>query len=163
ASGADDVGADQYQASAPTPPKVTSVNPPNGATGILQNTTVTVAFNEALDPTTVNASTVRLLNPSGVAVAATVSYNSSTFTATLTPSAWLGQDTTYTVLIHGGTTGSVIKDTAGDTMAANFSSSFMTDAPAGPPVANAGPKESGNEGSAVSFAGSATGGQPALS
>jgi PKD repeat protein len=162
-SGAADVGADQYQAAAPTPPRVTAVTPANAATGVATSGNVQVTFSEALGPATVTTGTVQLLDATGAAVAATVSYNATTFTATLTPGSALASSSTYTVLVHGGTTGAVVKDTAGDPLAANFSSSFTTAVPAAAPVANAGPGKSGNEGAAVNFAGSVSGGQPALS
>jgi hypothetical protein len=108
------------------PPAVASVTPANNATSVSTGTTVTVQFNEALDPTTVNSSTIQLLNSSGGVVAAAVSYNSSTDTATLTPSAALANNSTYTILVHGGTSGAVIQDSAGTPLAANFSSSFTT-------------------------------------
>ncbi|HZY87194.1 MAG TPA: LamG-like jellyroll fold domain-containing protein, partial [Gemmataceae bacterium] len=133
-------------------PTVTAVSPANGASGVAVGGSVQVTFSEALDPTTVSAATVQLLGPSGAAVAATVSYNATTFTATLTPGAALGYSTSYTVLVHGGTTAPVVKDAAGHALAANFSSSFTTAAQsAGPPVASAGPGKSGTEGAAVSF------------
>jgi PKD repeat protein len=144
-------------------PTVTGVSPANGATGVAVGGSVQVTFSEALDPTTVSASTVQLLGPSGAAVAATVSYNATTFTATLTPSAALGYSTAYTVLVHGGTMAPVVKDTAGNALAANFSSTFTTASQtAGPPVASAGPAKSGPEGTAVTFAGSVTAGQAPL-
>ena len=58
-------------------------------------------------------------------------------------------------MVHGGSSGAVIKNTSGTALAANFTSTFTTDSP---PAANAGPNESGNEGSAITFAGSETGG-----
>jgi PKD repeat protein len=160
-SGAPSVGADQYFAS-PLLPSVSSVTPANGATNVVLNTNVIVAFNEALDPRTVTTSTVQLLDPSGNLVAATVFYNGTTYTATLTPNSPLAQDTTYKVLVLGGSTGSVIKDPEGDATSANFSSTFTSDAPSSPPSANAGPNESGPEGTAVTFSGSVQGGQAPL-
>ena len=43
-----------------------------------------------------------------------VTYNPTTFTATLTPSSALAQTTTYTVLVHGGSSGPVVTDAAGE-------------------------------------------------
>jgi PKD repeat protein len=142
------------------PPSVTSVSPANAATNIAPNTSVTLTFNEALDPTTVNGNTVQLLNASGTAITASVSYNSANFTVVLTPVNTLATNSTYSVLVHGGTSGAVIKDPAGDNMASNFSSTFTTDAPA--PVANAGSNQSGPEGSTIQFSGSVSGGAAPL-
>jgi hypothetical protein len=112
-----------------TPPTVTSVTPADGASGVSTGTAITVQFSEALDPTTVTSSTIQLLNSSGSAVAASVSYNASTFTATLTPSAALSTNSNYKILVHGGSSGAVIKDAADTPLAANFSSTFTTAAP----------------------------------
>jgi methionine-rich copper-binding protein CopC len=112
-----------------TAPTVTSVTPANNASAVSTSTAVTIQFSEALDPTTVNSSTIQLLNSSGQAVAASVRYNSSTDTATVTASVALANSSTYTILIHGGTSGYVVLDSAGTPLAANFSSSFTTIAP----------------------------------
>ena len=44
---------------------MTAVTPANGATAVPTAGSVQVTFNEALDPTTVTAGTVQLLDPSG--------------------------------------------------------------------------------------------------
>ena len=76
-----------------TPPTVSSVTPVNGATGVPVSTTVSAIFNEAMDATTINSSTIELRNSSNVLITATVSYNAGTRTATLTPSAALANST----------------------------------------------------------------------
>jgi len=111
---------------------VTSTTPIAGAGGVAVTASVTVTFTKAMDPTTITTNTIQLKDPSGNVVAASVSYNSSTFTATLTPNAALNTDTTYTGLVVGGSSG--VKDTSGNAMAANYTWSFFTDGPA--PVVN---------------------------
>jgi hypothetical protein len=64
------------------------------------------------------------------------------------------------VVVKGGSAG--VKDLAGNAMTADYTFVFTTGAAAAPPVANAGADKTGNEGSAVSFTGSATGGEGAL-
>jgi PKD repeat protein len=147
-------------ASGDIPPTVTSVTPANKASGVSISPAITVQFSEALDPATVTSNTIQLLNSSGSAVAATVSYNSNTDSATLTPSSALAYSTTYTVLVHGGSSGAVVKDAADNPLAANFSSSFTTQAQL---TASAGSAVSGKEGTAVKFSGSASGGSGSLS
>jgi hypothetical protein len=71
-----------------TAPAVSSFSPVAGANNVATSTTVTVTFSEAMDAATINATTVRLLN-GATPVAANVSYNAGTNTATLTPSALL--------------------------------------------------------------------------
>jgi hypothetical protein len=108
------------------PPAVTSVTPVNGATGVTPNTTVTALFSEAIDSSTISASTFELRNPSNTLISATVSYNSSTTMTTLTPSAALANSTVYTATIKGGATDPRVKDVAGNALAANYTWSFTT-------------------------------------
>jgi hypothetical protein len=116
-------------------PFITAATPASGAIQVSPSTPVTVTFSEALDPTTVTTSTVVLKDANGNAVPAAVSYNASTFTATLTPNAALAGDAVYTVSVLGGSSGPVIKDQYGNAMLATTSWSFQTDGPA--PVVNA--------------------------
>jgi hypothetical protein len=109
-----------------TPPTVAAVTPASGATGVSPSTAVTVTFSEAMDPATITTSTILLQDPSHNTVAATVTYNASTYTATLQPSSALVANTTYTATVLGGTTGSVVKDLADNPMATNYSWSFTT-------------------------------------
>jgi hypothetical protein len=109
-----------------TPPTVTTTSPPAGATGVPGSTTVIVNFSEALDPSTVNASTI-FLTPlgGGTPVAATVSYAAGSTSVTLTPTAPLVQNANaYTLTIKGGLNG--VKDLAENPLAADYTSSFTT-------------------------------------
>ena len=112
------------------PPVVTSFSPPNGSAGVSTAVSVTATFNKALDPTTVNSSTFELLDNSSNIVSASVTYNSSTLTATLQPTAALANSTGYTAIVRGGG----IKDSTGTPMAASYSSSFVTASLTSPPV-----------------------------
>src|SRR5262249_12431388 len=111
-----------------TPPTVTSVAPANGATGVSVTTSVTATFSEAIDPTTVNTNTFELRTAANALVPASVSYDSSSQTATLTPTTALAYSATYTALLHGGSTDPRIKDLAGNALAANSQWSFTTGA-----------------------------------
>jgi hypothetical protein len=97
----------------PNPPTVTSLSPPDGSVGISALTPITATFNQALDPSTVNSTTFQLLDPNNNVVAATVSYDNATFTATLTPTAPLSLSTTYTAILRGGTADPRIKNEIG--------------------------------------------------
>ena len=112
------------------PPVVTSFSPPNGSAGVSTAVSVTATFNKALDPTTVNSSTFELLDNSSNIVSASVTYNSSTLTATLQPTAALANSTGYTAMVRGGG----VKDSTGTPMAASYSSSFVTASLTSPPV-----------------------------
>ena len=94
-----------------TPPTVTSLSPASGATNVATNATVTVTFSEAMTASTINTSTVLLMDGS-TAVAASVAYNATNRTATLTPAAALGTAKTYTIVVKGGASG--VKDVAGN-------------------------------------------------
>jgi hypothetical protein len=111
-----------------TRPTVTSVSPLSGATGVSLATQVTATFSEAMNASTITSSTFELRN-SGSLVAATVTYDSSTRQATLTPSVPLGYLTTYTATVTTG-----VKDVAGNAMASNYTWSFTTIRDTTPPT-----------------------------
>ena len=106
-----------------TAPTVVGFSPTSGATNVATNAPVTVTFSEAMDASTIDSTTVRLLD-GATPVAASVSYNAATTTATLTPSAALANSTTYTISVTGG--GSGVKDLAGNPLASTVTSSFTT-------------------------------------
>ncbi len=112
-----------------TPPTVQSVTPTTGASGVDPLSSITATFSEAMDPTTVSGSSVQLLDSSSSVVAATVTYNSATNTATLRPNAALLNSTTYSVILKGG----IIKDVAGNALTSDYTWSFTTSAPTPPP------------------------------
>ncbi len=107
-----------------TPPAVTAETPAPNALLVATNSTVTATFNEAVTSSTVNASNFVLKNSSGTTVAATVSYNTTSHVATLTPTTALAASSTYTATISG------VTDSGGHTMASAFSWSFTTTGPA---------------------------------
>ena len=109
-----------------TPPTVTARNPAPGASGVATGTAVTATFSEAIDATTLSATTFELRNASNALVAAPVTYDSATRTATLTPSAALANQATYTATLKGGATDPRVKDVAGNALAANATWSFTT-------------------------------------
>jgi hypothetical protein len=80
---------------------------------------VSAVFSEAMNPTTINATTFTLTGPGTTPVTGTVSYAGST--ATFTPAAALALDTLYTATI---TTGA--QDTFGNALASNFVWTFTT-------------------------------------
>ncbi|WP_435011877.1 Ig-like domain-containing protein (plasmid) [Tundrisphaera lichenicola] len=118
-----DIGADEYLSTVrdTTPPAVTGRTPTPGATGVNAATAPTATFSEAVQAGTI---AFTLKNASGAAVAAALSYDAATYTATLRPSANLAAGATYTATIAGA------KDLAGNAMT-SLSWSFTT-APATP-------------------------------
>ena len=108
------------------PPVILSVSPTNGATGISVSTTASAVFNEAMNASTIGTATFELRNSSNTLIPATVSYNVTTKTVTLTPSSLLAPANVYTATIKGGSSG--VKDAAGNAMVNNYIWSFTTGA-----------------------------------
>jgi len=107
-----------------TPPTVVSVSPAKGVGGAALSQAVTLTFSEALNPSSVTSSTMSLRDSANTLIPATVTYDNTSFTATLTPSALLNASTTYAVTAKGGAGG--IADVAGNPLVSDFVSSFAT-------------------------------------
>jgi len=80
-------------------PTGTSSDPINRSTGVARNKTIAFTFNEAMDPSTMNATNITLTQ-GGTAVAGNVAYSGKT--ATFTPSTMLSASTAYTATITTG-------------------------------------------------------------
>src|SRR5271165_3240826 len=133
--------------SAPAAPAVTGETPGSGATGMATSTGVTATFNEAVQTSSITSSDFVLKSSSGSTVTAVVSYNSTTDTATLTPSALLANSTVYTATINN------VLSSSGVAMTGPFNWSFTT----GPaPVVTSETPISGATGVATSTALTAT-------
>jgi hypothetical protein len=86
-----------------TPPTVTQVSPLENAPPISTNTTVTANFSETMNAATINATTFTLTNTAtNSQLPATVSYNETDNTATLTPISALANSTTYRATVTTG-------------------------------------------------------------
>ncbi|HMP83721.1 MAG TPA: Ig-like domain-containing protein, partial [Verrucomicrobiota bacterium] len=105
-----------------TPPVVDSVTPVENAGGVSTSASVNVKFSEAMDVFRITTNTFSLRNASNAIVAATVAYNESDYTATLTPGAPLAIGTRYTATVKGGTEG--VLDVAGNPLDSDFVWSF---------------------------------------
>ena len=101
-------------------------SPAAGASGVALNASVTATFGEAV--TGVSGATFTLAPAGGAPIAAAVTYDASSRTATLDPSADLAAGTTYTASLGGG-----IADLAGNPLAP-LSWSFATAAAPPPPT-----------------------------
>jgi hypothetical protein len=103
--------------SATGPPTVISVSPLAGAIGVCSNTVLNATFNEAMNPATINTTTITLspTAPGAVTLDATGKI------AAYTPTANLALNTTYTATISTGA-----QDTLGNPLAAPFVWSFTT-------------------------------------
>ncbi|MGH9421325.1 MAG: Ig-like domain-containing protein, partial [Thermoanaerobaculia bacterium] len=118
-----------------TGPTVISTSPANGATSVAPATAITVTFSEAMDPTTITASTITLKATStSLNVNGSVSYNATTHIATFIPNAALAQSTGYTLTVAAS-----VKDVAGNQMGTPFSMSFTTGDTVAPTVVSVNP------------------------
>jgi plastocyanin len=99
---------------------VRSVSPANGATNVRPTSAVSVTFNEAMKPSSIDAATFTV-TAGGTPVAGTISSSGTTYT--FTPSGILAASTPYTVTVTTG-----VANTSGEAMAANFTSTFTTGA-----------------------------------
>ncbi|MGE0538106.1 MAG: DUF4082 domain-containing protein, partial [Pirellulales bacterium] len=104
-----------------------NISPAANAWGVDPYAAVTVTFAAAMSAASINSSTVLLLDASGAIVPATVSYNTSSRTATLTPTAPLLAGMTYTVVVSGQPGGATTSQ--GAALGRDFSSQFSTAAP----------------------------------
>lgn len=98
-------------------PQVSSTNPADGASGVSNSVHPTVTFNEALDASTVTATTIRLIDASGATVAQAAGspvLSGDGRTATITPASALAELATYRIRVIGGDSG--VKDEAGNPM-----------------------------------------------
>ena len=92
----------------------------SGATNVAVSSTATATFNQAVQASTISFT---LTPKGGSPVAATLTYNSSNYTATLTPSSALAYNTTYTATVSGA------QNSSGVPMTSPFTWSFTTTAP----------------------------------
>lgn len=112
---------------APAAPQVTSTTPASGATSVAINTVVTAVFNQAMNPSSISATSFTLKAQGGGSVAGSVTYSAANQAATFTPSANLSYGTTYTATLTTS-----ITSASGQALAANYTWSFAT--PAAPTV-----------------------------
>jgi hypothetical protein len=106
-----------------TAPTVVGTVSPNGATNVAINTRIGATFSESMDPMTINAKTLFLMQGTAV-VPGTVSY--SGVSTVLIPASNLDPFTSYTVTLRGGAGG--VKDLAGNAIASDYSWSWATGA-----------------------------------
>jgi hypothetical protein len=102
------------------PPYVVATNPVVNSTAVETNRAITVTFNEAIKPATITSSTFRVDNTTGGIVAGTVTYESTSRSATfrtgdLTPA------TTYVATIT-----TAVEDLAGNALSEDYTWQFTT-------------------------------------
>ena len=107
-----------------TPPTVSSIFPANSDTDVSATPCVCITFSEQMAGTTIDATTITVKDSSNNAVNGAVSYDTVNKLASFNPSVPLGYSKVYTVTVKGGSSG--VKDTAGNPLATDFTSSFTT-------------------------------------
>jgi hypothetical protein len=101
-------------------PTVSAVFPASGAYDAASNTAVTAAFSEPMASATINSSTFTLVKQgNSTPIAATVTYNASTKSATLQPNAALDLGSTYVATLSIAVT-----DMAGNSLQTNYTWTF---------------------------------------
>jgi hypothetical protein len=107
-----------------SPPTIPSHSPASSATNVPASSTVSVVFSESMATDSISTSSIQLRDASNTVVPATVSYDSITHTATLTPSAALTAGASYSATVLGGSTDPRVKDAAGNALASTANWSF---------------------------------------
>jgi len=105
-----------------TSPTVISTDPVNNATGVALNKKIAATFSEAMNGSTINATTITLKQGT-TSVLGAVTYTGAT--ALFTPASTLAANTVYTATIGTGVT-----DTAGNALASGYIWNFTTGAAA---------------------------------
>jgi O-glycosyl hydrolase len=105
----------------PPAPAVTAVTPASLSTTAAVTTTVTATFNQAMNSSTITASTFTLTGPGNTSVQGTVAYNAGTSIATFTPAANLAYNTAYTATLSTS-----IMSSGGVALSASYTWSFTT-------------------------------------
>lgn len=110
---------DDFEETVGVCPVVLSTNPIDGAISIPLNQIITVTFNEAMNPETIDESSI-LITAAGAPVSGTVSYSGTT--ATFTSNSILVANTIYT-----GRVKTLVKDVAGNALQTDYVWTFKTD------------------------------------
>jgi hypothetical protein len=110
--------SDDYNEVAGVCPVVESTIPVNGAFGVPLNQVVSVIFNEEMNPSTINSSSI-IITAAGVTIPGTVTYSGTT--ATFTPTSRLTTNTLYT-----GTVKTSVKDVDGNALQTDYVWTFTT-------------------------------------
>jgi Domain of unknown function (DUF4082)/Bacterial Ig-like domain/Bacterial Ig domain len=119
-----------------TPPTVLSTVPANGAVEIDIGTSLSATFSEPLEASTIDATSIGLLDPEGASVPASLSYEPALRMVKINPSEPLRYSTLYALRVKGGPGG--VTDRADNPVASDVNRSFTT-VSAPPPAPDSGP------------------------
>jgi hypothetical protein len=102
-------------------PTVVSFSPTALSNMACPNATVSIGFSEAMNPATINSTTFTLAGAGNVAVAGTVTFNTTTNVALFTPTALLTAGVTYTASLS-----TAVSDQYGNKLAVAYTNTFTT-------------------------------------
>ncbi|MBU1704061.1 MAG: Ig-like domain-containing protein, partial [Nanoarchaeota archaeon] len=105
-----------------TPPTVTSITPVSGATGVSEDTDITVTFSEGIDDSPLTLASVQLSSAYKGWFSGSISYNSNNNIITRSNDYPIAGGTAYTVLVDKGD----IADLSGNDLANDYTWSFTT-------------------------------------
>jgi flagellar hook assembly protein FlgD len=104
-------------------PVAINFTPSDGSTGVPTNVSITVTFTRNMNASKIDTNSFYIRTATGAKVPATVTYNSATRVATLTPKTPLQPNTSYTVTISSN-----ITDEQGTKLLKQYNWTFMTGA-----------------------------------
>ncbi len=104
------------------PSAISSTSPPNGATGVGTNATVTASFSRAMMPSSITNASF-FVTTGNIHVIGNVSFDAVNNIATFAPGTALTANTEYTAAL-----GTAVEDTTGNVLAANYTWTFTTGA-----------------------------------
>jgi hypothetical protein len=137
ADGVYGTGVGIFSVQAAVSPTVSSTTPSNGASGVSVAVKPTVTFSEAMSPSSITATTVRLLDDTGATVAQAAgspSLSGNGLTATITPAVNLTQGETYRIQVVSGASGVLDLANHGMTATMTQATGFSTAADSGAPT-----------------------------
>ena len=105
---------------------VASTVPATGATGVSTTAAIQITFSSAANPNTINSTNIQVTDAAQNPVPGTVTYNSTTNTATFTPTAALAANTTYTLSV------TAVAASSGNAMSTPYTATFTTAASSTP-------------------------------
>ena len=98
--------------------------PPDGSTNVGRNDRVGVVFDAAMDPATLDPTTIVVTDDAGTPLTGTLAVRPDNRAATFTPAAPLAQLTYYRILVKGGAAG--VRRTSGNWLPVDATSRFRT-------------------------------------
>lgn len=104
-------------------PFVVKTKPLDAETDVSLNTQIRIIFNKPMDYLSINSSSIMVMDEVGSVVEGTISYDSSSYTATFTPRTIMSKNTLYSLFIPSY----LIRDTEGNPLDRNLTISFRTE------------------------------------